>query len=146
MPRKFKVSRKIYELEKKLFSRTFWAKVNEGMGNAECAAEIKAQAYDIIFSLSLEDQAALFEYRAHKDKAHRAAYKRQEMCCDEIANAFGYETWEDFALGRKVNIAKMVSLLTNGEGQQSNRGRRLKAQLEKLFHDSTEQDLIEIID
>jgi hypothetical protein len=61
----------------------------------------------------------------------------------------GYDTWEDFeltTLGRNIDIAKMVSLLTDGHGQQSNDGRRLKAQLEKLFNDRIERDLFEIID
>ena len=147
MARKFKVSRKIHELEKKLFSSTFWVEVNKGMGQDPTLS--KVAAYDAIFSLSVEEQAVLFAYRAQKAKAVPASMERWDMSPDEIANAMGYDTWEDFeltTLGRNIDIAKMVSLLTDGHGQQSNDGRRLKAQLEKLFNDRIERDLFEIID
>ena len=147
MARKFKVSRKIYELEKKLFSSTFWVYVNKGMGQDPTTS--KVAAYDYIFSLSVEEQAVLLAYRAQKAKAVPAAMERWDMSPDEIANAMGYDTWQDFeltTLGRNIDIAKIVSLLTDGRGQQSNDGRRLKAQLEKLFNDQIERDLFEIID
>ncbi len=147
MARKYQVSRKIYEIEKKLFSLSFWAEVCKVMGWP--AEGSKSEAYDIIFSLNDEDQAKLFDYKLQKSKAAHHSTKRWVFQPDEIAQAFGLNNWDEFELemrGRSVDVSEIVRLLTKGHGQQSNDGRRLKAQLDKLLNDEIEKDLIEIIE
>jgi hypothetical protein len=109
----------------------------------------KSEAYDIIFSLNDEDQAKLFDYKLQKSKREIDAKKRWFLQPDEIAQAFSLNNWEEFELamrGRSVDVPEIVRLLSKGHGQQSNDGRRLKAQLDKLLNDEIEKDLIEIIE
>ena len=147
MARKYQVSRKIYEIEKKLFSLSFWAEVGKSMGWPTEGS--KSEAYDIIFSLDNKDQAKLFDYKLQKSKRHIDVKNRWVLQPDEIAQAFSFNNWEEFELamrGRSVDVPEMVRLLTKGYGQQDNEGRRLKAQIDKLFNDDLEKGIVEIID
>lgn len=139
MARKYKVSRKIYNASRQL-------SVFEMCRNAQ-------EYFDYLQKLTVTEQAELFAFRAHKERAMQEAWERLDFNPDKIAQMFNdVENWEDFKRqtrcwlrGHNVDTGKMVSLLRE-EGQQSNEGRRLKAQLEKLLNGTTEKDLFEITD
>ena len=148
MARKFKVRRKIHQANRQLSVYELGAK-----NSSDFAEKSKAAYFDYIQKLTPEERAQLFRYKADREKAMTLAWERLEFAPDEIAQKFGLKDWKEFKRktscwinGHNVDIGKMVSLITNGDGQQSNEGRRLKAQLEKLLNDQIEKDFFDVID
>jgi hypothetical protein len=148
MARKFIVQRKIHRASSQLGVFEMLSK-----GSGDFSDKNKVAYFDYLQELSVEDRAQLFRYRADRERALALAWERLDFDPDEIAQKFGVDCWREFKQqtycwinGHNVNTAKMVSLLTDGHGQQYNEGRRLKAQLDKLLNDQLESDFFTITD
>ena len=90
MARSFKISKKLYHLEKLLSDCVFGALevtdiVINGQSHPEHMVERKIDAFDLIFDLSLDEQAKLFEYRAFKARAREGIWEKYDV--DQLAEA-----------------------------------------------------------
>ena len=166
MARSFKISKKLYHLEKLLSDCVFGALevtdiVINGQSHPEHMVERKIDAFDLIFDLSLDEQAKLFEYRAFKARAREGIWEKYDVDqLAELARSLGHkdldaleiwamkERWNYFPLeddpNVKIDTGKIVSDYLDG-GQQRDDGVKLKRHLDQLLNgDASER--VEIID
>ena len=161
MARSFPISRKLYDLNKKLGKSVGYAKwLSKNLdvvvrGKKVTAytemVRLKVEAFDMIFDLSLDEQAKLFEYREFKKRADRSIWKKYDLGqLEELARSLGhkdlfdlvgwatFERWDrtkpGLVLIKRIDTGKMVSDFLDG-GQQSDDGVKLKRHLDQLLND-----------
>jgi hypothetical protein len=139
------ITQKIHDLEKVLSEHIF---VAQG-GYMPIEVESKVAAFDLLFSLSDEEQVELIQYRTHLRKNLKKVWSKHDADqLNELARSLGHEDvyalefWSiqqrwDTQTGidpnKRVDTGKMVSDFIDG-GQNASAGVTLKRHLDQLLN------------
>jgi hypothetical protein len=147
----FIITRKLYDLEKKLSGHV----LSGTSGYKPIEVENKLAAFDLIFSLSIEDQEHLFKYRAFRARVCRQTWSKYDIDqLEALARFLGHkdlnelelesmrERWDDekrdIDPNKKVDTGRMVSDFI-ATGQQGDEGRTLKRHLDQVLNNEVSE-------
>jgi hypothetical protein len=150
------VTQETFDLEKELsrYLRRVERNKNPKAEHINIAANFsraaKVAAFDLLFSLSPDEQVKVLTYRAHRIKTHESIFnKHDEAQIDELARFLGHKDWREFDdwaykerldpeakcidPNKMIDTGKMVSDFIKG-GQNTKEGVTLKRHLDQLFN------------
>jgi len=156
MPRLKEITQKIYDLEKVLSKHISTAKVcDENLGIK--SEELKVKAFDLLFSLSDEEQVELIQYRTHRRTNIRKIWNKHDTeQLHELARSLGHEDvysleswsihqrWDydtlDIDPNKKIDTGEMVRNFIKG-GQHVPAGVTLKRHLDQLLNEEVSEGI-----
>jgi len=148
MANAFKITQKLFDLEKEL--SMYIVRTQFGSAYKPIKVSYKVAAFDLLFSLSEDEQARILAYRAHLARTYRSIYDKHDVDqLEKLARHLDYKNLrdlEDWAWNerwdknkraidpnKRIDTSKMVSKFLP-DGYQTSAGFTLKRHLDQLLN------------